>query len=141
MFVELEKLLGETGAAMSMHVVAVGNNQLTVTILPKGNFKDSAMGVGLSVTGTPLELDSDLPGEIERYSQARLSLKEQADATIKILEAAALESKQKASTAIKGATASVKPTKPVAKPAATHTEADDDQAEDGGSEGEEISLF
>ena len=103
MFSTMAQLLDKAGAALVITVVADGKGELEVAVIPKGTFKESALGVGLKVKGTPEALDADLAGQLARYVAQRSSLAEQVDATLAVLQAAQEANKGKAVKAVKAA--------------------------------------
>lgn len=114
MFVEMNQLLQTAGMALALNVVSLGDGRLSVSVIPKGDFKNPALGTGMSVQGTAEELDAGLGEQINRYVAARRSLSEQVDATLQVIEAAKTASQKEAGTAISKATkASSTPAKPV----------------------------
>lgn len=141
MFVEFSKMLEKSGSALALNIVALDDGRLSVTVMPKGEWKNAAMGTPLCVKGTPEELDEQLPAQIKRFVQARVTLEDQVNDTLKVIEAATKETKDKAGAAIKKATTAgtsttaVKPT--VAKSSAPAVQP---QPADGGDD-DEIDLF
>lgn len=107
MFSQLAALLDKPGKALVMNVIALDGGKLALTVLPKGEWKEAALGTGLSVQATPEELDAHLMEQLTRYTAAHKSLAEQVDSTVQIIAAAERENKAKAQSAIKKATTPV----------------------------------
>jgi len=117
LFAELAKMLDKPGKALVLNVIALDSGKLALTVLPKGEWKEAALGTGLSVQATPDELDTHLIEQLARYTSAHKSLAEQVASTVEVMAAAERENKQKAQTAIKKAASAT----PAAKPATTPT--------------------
>lgn len=141
MFIELSKMLEAAGSALSLNVVSLGDGRLAVTVMPKGEWKNKALGAGLSVQGTAQELDEGLVEQIERYTTARKTLSEQTEATLKVIAAAEKETKEKASAAIKKAGATPKVTAAPAKPPAKVNAASNEVEDADDEESATVDLF
>ena len=128
MFTALQTLLA-TVAGLSISIVANKDDTITVTVIPKAKKEggDAALNTPLQLTGTAAELDAEFVGIVANYSNKRMSLSEQLEATESILEAAKKEASTKATKAIKkgsGATA----------PATSATSTETSSASDDGDE-------
>lgn len=104
LFAELAKMLDKPGKALALNVIALEGGKLALTVLPKGEWKDAALGAGLAVQATPEELDAHLIEQLARYTSAHKSLAEQVQSTVDIIAAAQRENAAKAQSAIKKAT-------------------------------------
>lgn len=101
LFAELAQMLDKPGKAIVMNVVAIEGGRLAVTVVPKGDWKERALGAGLSVQAGADELDAGLIEQLRRYAATHKSLAEQVDSTIQVMQAAEQASREKAQAAIK----------------------------------------
>lgn len=138
MFTELAGLLDKPGVALSLNVVSLEGGRLAVTVLPKGDWKDKALGTGMTVQGTAQELDEGFAEQIGRYTNARKSLAEQVDATLQVLGAAEKEAKEKGASAVKKSAASAKSTM---KSVSSESTSKDESQPVAESASDEVELF
>lgn len=143
-FQSISEMLG-AGDTLVVMVNKGTHGTLSLTITPKGTFKNANLGTGLNVEATPEELDRDLAAHLGRYTVARKSLQEQIEAAAVVLESA---SKEVATDAVKkmGAKAGATPKatthdgKAAATPGAASGQEGGSATGTGGVE-TEVSLF
>lgn len=86
-FQSLNEMLRD-GDTLVVFVNKTGAGTLSVTMTPKGEFKNASLGAGLNVEASPAELDDELHISLGRYSTARKSLQEQVEAAATVLDSA-----------------------------------------------------
>lgn len=133
MFQELASMLA-AGDALTINVVAQKDGRMALTVLPKGTFADKGLATGLSLEGTPAELDTDLSTVLGQYVTARKSLSDQVAATTTILDAARKDS------AAKATSARLKATAPQPAAGASSAEVSSDDNDDGGEGDESVTA-
>lgn len=154
MFKQIAEML-EPGSAMVLTVAKEKDGRLCVQVRPVGEFKNAALGQGITFTDTAEVIEAEFEEAMRTYGVAHKSLSEQVADRVRVLEAAAQAEKDTKATAIKK---SVAGGKPAAKPGGaspgevTNTQravqrVDPDQAGEGGeagvgaSAGDELQLF
>ena len=130
MIASIATLARQAPKGVMLLVNAVGADQISVAIMPQGEFEGdkAALSKPLQVTGTVEELTAGLEGAITQYVEARKSLEDQVADTVAILEAAKKQSAEKSKAALKA-----KSTKPAAAPKASTPSSDDDSDDDDDS--------
>jgi PRTRC genetic system protein E len=93
--------LVKSNKSLTLMMTAEGDDQIVLTFIPtpSGDSKgDSGAPLlkPLSLTGTPAELDEGFIDAIGKYSGARLSLQEQVNAEVELLDAAKQASSKRA---------------------------------------------
>jgi PRTRC genetic system protein E len=109
-------------------VNAVGDDQLSIAVLPQGDFDGdrAALGTPLQITGTVEELSAGVEGALAQYTASRKSLEDQLSETIAVLDAAKKASAEKSKKAVTKAAAS--------KAATSVADKDDDSNDDDDSD-------
>jgi PRTRC genetic system protein E len=127
MIASLANLARSAPKGVMLLVNAVGADQISVAIIPQGDFEGdkAALSKPLQVTGTVEELTAGLEGAITQYVDARKTFEDQVADTIAVLEAAKKESAEKSKAALKAKSA-----KPAAAKAATPAADKDDDSDD-----------
>ena len=99
MFTQLSSML-RPGDELQIRLTALPGDLLQLIVTPIGDFTQKpGLGTGLSLTGTPTEMDAELPGVLSGYTAQRVSLKEQYQASATVMEAAAAAAAAEAATA------------------------------------------
>ena len=153
MFKQIETML-DSGGAMVLSIAKEADGRLRVAVRPVGDFKNSVLGQGITVTETAEVLDAEFAEVLSTYQVAHKSLKEQVEDRVRVMDAASAAEKAAKSEAIKkGAIAKVPAKVPVTvagsklksdTPAAKEPDGDDDGEGDAAGQpagGGELSLF
>lgn len=98
-FKSLEAMLGKDAALVLTLARGEGEN-LTVAVCPKGEFKNGALGLGLTLTATAQELDREFVDALVGYQAKRRSLREQVEAAELVLAEAGKSITAKAAAAV-----------------------------------------
>lgn len=91
MFVELAKML-KPKDGLGITVTALDDGKLSVIVIPKVEAKaNKALLTPLQTTGTPEELDAELPQLLDQFVGTHKSLREQVEAATAVMAAAKTE--------------------------------------------------
>lgn len=103
MFKELHEMVKTT--ALTILVSDAGDGLLSVAVLPKGKEgQNPALSTPLSLTGTPEEMDAELPAVLSRYVGGRNSLAQSLETSLAVMDAAKKAVQDEATKATKKAT-------------------------------------
>jgi PRTRC genetic system protein E len=151
MFKQISEML-EVGSALVLSVAKEKDGKLCVQVRPVGEFKNPALGQGITFTDQAEVIDAEFAQTLASYGPAHKSLREQVEDRVRVMEAAAQAEKELKADAIKKgagrvatktAAAGMVPKKGVAgeggvaSPGAEGGGAEDASAEAGG----ELQLF
>lgn len=105
MFIEIAPLIVAGGTTLKIVVTAATDGEITLMIAPENvSGQCAALTTPLLLTGTPAELDAELPEILTNYVRQRTTLVEQAENMKIIMEAAGKAASDNASKAVnKGA--------------------------------------
>lgn len=136
-----KKLAGLLAGNTAVTLLVTGNEEaMTVTVIPKPSKTGEGMeglATPLALTGSAAELDAEFCDLLEKFSNQRLSLAEQLEATTTVLEAAKRASAEKAAKAVaKSAKSATTKVAPVAGSSCGASCGDDETGGDGEDDGE-----
>ena len=126
MFAALASILAKN-QTLDISITLVADGSMKVIVKPqlvKGT--NASLAIPLALAATPQELDADFVGSLMQYAAERTSLQQQVDVTATIIAEAKASEVGKASKAIKSG----------AKPSDKKENADADDAEDEGGDGD-----
>lgn len=102
MFKQIAEML-EVGSALVLTVTKEKDGRLCVQVRPVGEFKNAALGQGITFTEQAEVIDTEFGEALAAYGVAHKSLKEQVDDRVRVLAAAEQAEKAAKADAIKKA--------------------------------------
>lgn len=154
MFKQIAEML-EEGSAMVLTVAKEKAGRLCVQVRPVGEFKNAALGQGLTFTESAEVIEAEFVDVLKTYGTAHKSLKEQVEDRVRVMAAAEQAEKAAKADAIKkaGAKTGAKPATTGVQPKKAQESAgaalegpqggggDDGEADDAAAPTDELTLF